>query len=205
MPGKVLAQILLDSVCQMLLTHQRHEQSGFTPKKSTVDRILALSILTECLRDFRIGLLAAYVDLRKTFDSVNRDVLWSVLALREIPLKLVNLISGLYSGTESAVKCDGTISDYFPVNTGVRQGCVLAPTLFNTCTDHVLGRMSERSDCGVSFGTVRITDLDFADDAVIFAETTEVLAEALDSLNEEAEPLGLRVSWIKTKVQEWSR
>ena len=53
----------------------------------------------------------------------------------------------------------------------------------------------------MSFGTVRITDLHFADDAVIFAETTEVLAGALDSLSEEAVPLGLRVTWIKTKVQ----
>ena len=50
----------------------------------------------------------------------------------------------------------------------------------------------------VSFGNVRITDLDFADDAVIFAETTKILAGALDSLSEEAEPLGLRVPWIKT-------
>ena len=67
--------------------------------------------------------------------------------------------------------------------------------------DHVLGRMSEKSGCGVSFGTVRITDPNFADDAVIFAETTEALAEALESLSEEAEPLGLRVSWTKTKVR----
>ena len=58
----------------------------------------------------------------------------------------------------------------------------------------------EKSGCGLSFGTVRITDLDFADDAVIFAETTKVLEGALNSLSEEAEPLGLRVSWIKTKV-----
>ena len=65
----------------------------------------------------------------------------------------------------------------------VREGCVLAPTRFNTCTDHVLGMISEKSGCGVSFGTVRITDLDFADDAVKFAETTEVFA-ALDLLSE---------------------
>ena len=50
----------------------------------------------------------------------------------------------------------------------------------------------------MSFSIVRITDLNFADDAVMFAETTEVLAEAFESVNEEAEPLGLRVSWIKT-------
>ena len=67
--------------------------------------------------------------------------------------------------------------------------------------DHVLGRMSEKSVCGVSFGTVKIADLDFADDAVIFAGTTEVFAGALDSLSEESEPLGLRVPWTKTKVQ----
>ena len=56
-------------------TNKRHEQSGFTPKKSTVGRILALRVLNERLRDFHTRLLAAYVDLRKAFDSVNRDVL----------------------------------------------------------------------------------------------------------------------------------
>ena len=53
----------------------------------------------------------------------------------------------------------------------------------------------------MSFGTVQITDLDFADDAVIFAKTSKVLAGALHSLSVEAEPLGLRVSSIKTKVK----
>ena len=51
----------------------------------------------------------------------------------------------------------------------------------------------------MSFGTVRITDLDFLDEAAIFDETKS-FAEALESLSEENEPLGLRLSWIKTKV-----
>ena len=102
---------------------------------------------------------------------------------------------------QSAVRCDGTVSDYFPVSNGVRQGGVLAPTLFKSCVDHILGKMSENSGCGLSCGTVRITDLVSAnitaDDAVMF----EVFAGALVSLSEGAEPLRLRVSWIKTKVQ----
>ena len=61
--------------------------------------------------------------------------------------------------------------------------------------------MSERSSCGASFGNVKISDLDFADDAVIFAETLDILLGALEALDEEAEPLGLRVSWVKTKIQ----
>ncbi len=93
-------------------------------------------------------MLAAFVDLCKAFDSVNWDALWRILGLRGVPPKLIDLMSELYSGTESTVKCGGTISDLFPVVTGVCQGCVLAPTLFSTCMDRILGRMSERSSCG---------------------------------------------------------
>ena len=46
-PGKVFARIILDRVRHHLLEHQRREQSGFTPKRSTIDRILALRVLTE--------------------------------------------------------------------------------------------------------------------------------------------------------------
>jgi len=70
----------------------------------------------------------------------------------------------------------------------------------STCMDWILGRMSERSSCGASFGNVKISDLDFADDAVIFAETLDILLGALEVLNEESEPLGLRFSWVKTKI-----
>ena len=92
-----------------------------------------------------------------------------------MPPKLINLMSELYSGTENAVICGCTISDLFPVVTGVCQGCVLSSTYFSTCMDWILGRMSERSSCGVSFGNVNISDLDFVDDAVIFAETLNIL------------------------------
>ncbi|KAG0729032.1 tRNA (uracil(54)-C(5))-methyltransferase [Chionoecetes opilio] len=100
-----------------------------------------------------------------------------------------------------AVKCGGGVSGFFPVNTGVRQGCVLAPSLFNACMDWVLGKVVDQSDCGASVGNTKITDLVFADDAVIFAESLEVLVMALEALHEEAKPLGLKVSWLKTKVQ----
>ena len=67
--------------------------------------------------------------------------------------------------------------------------------------DHVLGRMSENSGC-MSFGRVWITDLDFTNDAVIIAETIEVLSLSEFYLSrEKAKPLKLRVPWIKTKVQ----
>ena len=106
---------------------------------------------------------------------MNRDALWRILGLHGVPTKLLNLMSELYSSTESAVRSGDTISDLFPVVTGVRQESVLAPTLFSTCMDWIMGRMSERSSCGAPFGNVKISDLDFTDDAVIFAETLDII------------------------------
>ena len=63
MPGKVLTRILLYRVRQKLLTHQRLSSLVSLPKKSTVDRILALDVLTERLRDFRNGVLVAFLTL----------------------------------------------------------------------------------------------------------------------------------------------
>ena len=50
-------------------------------------------------------MLAAYDDLKKAFDSVDREALWDLLHLRGIPVRIIGLLTGLYSRTESAVKC----------------------------------------------------------------------------------------------------
>ncbi|KAG0718661.1 Transposon TX1 uncharacterized protein [Chionoecetes opilio] len=109
-PGKVFALLLLTRIRSHLLKHQRPQQSGFTPGKSTTDRILALRVLVERRREFRQGMLAAYVDLKKAFDSVHRESLWDLLRLRRISARTIGLITGLYSGTESAVKCGADLS-----------------------------------------------------------------------------------------------
>jgi len=147
------------------------------------------------------GLLVDYIDLHKGLNSVNRDALWRILSLLGMPTKLINVISELYSGTGSAARCGRSIFNLFHVVTGARQGCILTPTLFCICMDWILWRMSERSSCGASFGNIKISDLDFSDDAVIFEETLDILMGALGVLNEELEPLGLQISWVKTKIQ----
>ena len=64
---------------------ERLEQSWFTPGKSTTEQILALSELVERRREFQQGMLAAYVDLNKAFDSVHRGTPWHLLCLDGIP------------------------------------------------------------------------------------------------------------------------
>ena len=124
-PGKVFAPLLLNRIRDHLIQTQRPEQVGFTPKRST---ILWLRVLIERRLEYRQGFIAAYVDFKKAFDSVARRTLWDLLRRRGIPAGILSLISALYSNTESAIKSGGDVSRFFQVKSGVRQGCVLAPT-----------------------------------------------------------------------------
>jgi len=200
-PGKVLAHILLARLRPLLLQKQRQEQSGFTPGRSTVDRILTLRILAELRREYREPLYATYVDLKQAFDSVDRAALWKILKILGVPSKLLGLLSSLYSDTVSCVRVNGQTSDVFEINSGVRQGCVLAPTIFNTAIDYVMDRTVTQSSCGANYGRVRITDLDYADDVALLAELLETLSIALQHMDAATKPLGLMISWQKTKVQ----
>lgn len=99
----------------------------------------------------------------------NIDAIFAKVGLWEL-LRLYNsckncLLSDLYSGTESAVNRGGGVFSLFPVNAGVRQGCILAPLLFNTHMDCILGRAVDQS-CGAFVGNSKVIDPDFADDTV---------------------------------------
>lgn len=70
-------------------------------------------------REFECGLLPAYIDLNKAFDSVYRESLLGILRLRGIQ-GIIGLIASLHTGNESTVMCVGGLSSFFPVNSGVR-------------------------------------------------------------------------------------
>ena len=79
-----------------------------------------------------------FIDLVKAFDSVDRTALWKVLLRLGCPVKIVNLIKAFHTGTMACVVEDGSKSEMFAVNNGVKQGCVLAPTLFSILFSVVL-------------------------------------------------------------------
>lgn len=95
----------------------------------------------------------------------------------------------------------GGTSSIFPVILGVRQGWVHAPSHFNSFMDWVLGRAIDWSHCGPSLGSIMVTDLICASHGVIFTGSKKVLVIALEPLQEEAKPLGFKISEAKTKVQ----
>jgi len=68
--------------------------------------------------------------------------------------------------------------------------------------DWILNRTVEQTPLGVSIGEESFTDLDYADDVTLLAEMLETLAAGLLLLQDETAPLGLQITWSKTKIQQ---
>jgi len=79
-----------------------------------------------------------FVDFKKTYDSISHDKLWITMMDMEYPLHLIDLLAKLYRKHLAKVKVAGTLSEWFPVKKGVRQGCVLSSYLFNILAEMVI-------------------------------------------------------------------
>ena len=89
------------------------------------------------------------VDFKKAFDSISHDKLWMTMMDMGYPLHLIDLLTKLYKKQLAKVKLTGTLSEWFRVKKGVRQGCVLSPYLFNILTEMVMREtsMDFKVDC----------------------------------------------------------
>ena len=86
----------------------------------------------EKAREFHQPLYACFIDMKKAYDLIHCDSLWYILKhTYSLPEKLFTIIRALHEDCTAAVRAYGKTSDMFAVTCGVRQGCVLAPTLFN--------------------------------------------------------------------------
>ena len=165
-------------------------------------------------------LCLAFIDLTKAFDSVNREVLWACLARLGCPPKVVNITRQLHEGMKGCVLYDGEQSGSFNINTGAKQGCVIAPTLFSIFlaafislaavdqakgvdiiyrTDGELFNM-RRLKAKTKVKATSIVDLQYADDCAIAAHTEADLQNTLDAFSEAYQLLGITVNVTKTKV-----
>ena len=105
-----------------------------------------------------------------------------------ISTKLVRLMKALYHDTQSTVRVEGELTEWFRVNTGIRQGCLMSPMLFNVYIDHVVRKSLtdlEKHGIEVAYrmpdgrlnraqGNERILGLLYADDLMLISKSEEV-------------------------------
>ena len=173
--------------------------------------------MVERATEYHTTVYLCFVDLIKAYDSVNRAAMIAVLRSYGVPNQLVNLVGELYTGTKCCVRTMEGTSEAFEVTTGVRQGCILSPRLFNCFLDQIMkevapvlrgGLHAEYSTASGLFLSYRdktptsahIQDAMYADDMALIAESRSELQHMLIVLDEVCERWGMRISVEKTKI-----
>ncbi|XP_048485578.1 uncharacterized protein LOC105392632 [Plutella xylostella] len=218
-PGKAFARVLLNRLKQLSEKILPETQFGFRPDRGTCEAMFSVRQLQEKSREQGRQLYLCFVDLEKAFDSVPREALWIVLKKLGCTEKFVRLLRLLHDDMQCCVAVDGEQSNFFPVTCGVKQGCVLAPTLFAlyfaVVVKEVLQTVSEgvriRFRTGNLFNLVRlkartkvshalITEIMYADDLCFLAESPDGLQQLMSSFHQACCKFGLKISVKKTEV-----
>jgi hypothetical protein len=198
--GKIFAILLLNRFQSYRDRRTRCNQAGFRQGRGCIDHIFSLRRILEHRGRYQQPTITCFVDFAAAFDSLHRSSLWSILEADGLPPKLVNLIKAYYAGTGSRVLIRGEQSERFETRTGVRQGCPLSPILFNFAIDWVL-KTALSDSIGVQISPQHnITDLDYADDIVIFAESYTAMQLTLSKIDTVSRSIGLRINAAKTKI-----
>ncbi|CAG9116303.1 unnamed protein product [Plutella xylostella] len=218
-PGKAFARVLLNRLKQLSEKILPETQFGFRPDRGTCEAIFSVRQLQEKSREQGRQLYLCFVDLEKAFDSVPREALWIVLEKLGCTEKFVRLLRLLHDDMQCCVAVEGEQSDFFPVTCGVKQGCVLAPTLFalyfavvvkevlQTVSEGVrirfrtgnlfnLGRLKARTKVSHAL----ITEIMYADDLCFLAESPDGLQQLMSSFHQACCKFGLKISVKKTEV-----
>ena len=135
--SKILLRIILEKIRVKTETEIADEQAGFRQGRGTGDQITNLRILMHKACEHRQPLYMCFVDF-KALDSISHDKLWLTMMDMGYPLHLINLLAKLYKKQFAEVKVAGTLSEWFRVKKGVRQGCALSTYLFNILAEMVM-------------------------------------------------------------------
>ena len=216
-PGKVLSLILLERLKKIIEPQLQEAQCGFREGRGTTDQIWAVRQVVEKSLEHHSELCLCFIDLSKAYDSVNREALMAVLRKYGVPGHTVSLVEQMYAGTWCRVKLEGEVSERFEVQTGVRQGCVLSPILFNCYMDNIMREASESLGGGINIsyntskglyltyrdaveGSTTVQEVLYADDLALVAEQRQDLQGMLSVVDMVCKKWGMAISIEKSKV-----
>ena len=173
--------------------------------------VFAARQLQEKCQEQNVDLYSTYVDLTKAFDNVSREGLWRIIAKYGCPPKFITIVRHLYDGMMATVQDDGNSSEPFLVSNGVKQGCVLSPTLFSLMFSAMLTDAFADTDIGIGIrhrmdGSVfnlrrlkaktkvktdTINDFLFADDCALNSISVDDMQQNVDKYAEACTNFGL--------------
>ncbi|KAK6743212.1 hypothetical protein RB195_010461 [Necator americanus] len=203
-------RIIEESVCCVLLAQERiitdrlikhreettrDEQAGLRPGPSTIDHVFIVRRVIEIWQRYSKPMQLAFLDFEAAFDSPHRGRILNALRADGVPGKFVHLLDDMNQRTTAAVRTPVGCTTPFEVVTGVRQGAVAGPFLFNFAIDYIMRRTVDQfpADIVLAPSGCPLTDLEYADDVVIFAESSTKLQHVVNLASKLAAAYGPRL------------
>ena len=107
--------------------------------------------------------------------TVDHNKLRKILKEIRIPDHLTCLLRNLYAGQEATVRTGHGTTDWFQIEKGVRQGCILSPCLFNFYAEYIMRHAGlDEAQAGIKTARRNINNLKCADDTTHMAESEEL-------------------------------
>ena len=139
----------------------KNNQHAFTERRSTVSALISTTQTrfnaTDCSKTGKMGVHAVVIDFRKAFDLFYHKRLLNKLALMNINKPFWLWIKSFLSGRVQQVNINGSLSSIASCPAGVRQGSVIAPTLFNIYIDDLEDTLPEQ---------LKVSTEKYADDCI---------------------------------------
>ena len=121
---------------------------------------------------------------------MDHNNLLKILKEMGIPDHLTCLLRNLYAGQEATVRTGHGTTELFQIGNGVRQGCILSPCLFYFYAVYIMRNAGlEEAQAGIKIAGRNISNLRYADDTTLMAESEEELKSLLMKVKEESEKL----------------
>ena len=177
-------------------------QTAFRPHLSTLHPTFALQTMIDLAKSKRKTLYCCFLDLKSAYDTVDRPLLWTVLARLGIHDQMLHAIQSLYAVAQYAMKVGGRRGDCQVSITGLKQGCPLSPTLFGIFLDGLTRSLQHHcANAGFRIAPdLLISHLLYADDIVLTADSPQALQNLINASLAFCQQIGLIVSASKTSV-----